>query len=88
MDLKQEAKTLFFDTVKVDKYRESFLEKLKTYTVIDKRDEGFYCCHCRKFSKTPTAFETMNKVCHPRNSETIKEIWLVNDHYDGCFGWD
>jgi len=47
--LKELAKTLFFKQVLNDFYRNSFLQKIETHEVQDKREDGFYCSYCRGF---------------------------------------
>ena len=85
-DLKELAKQLYFEDVKVERYRNDFLIRLdKSQSVSDKRAEGFYCIDCGKFHKESIAFERFNKVVFPRSTG---EIWIVNVHYDGCWGWD
>jgi hypothetical protein len=77
--------------------------KAKTFKVIDKRKEGFYCLYCQKFSKDPEMDErglgsTPNEkadgstLIFKKDLESLmpktKEIWRVYLHYDGCRGWD
>jgi hypothetical protein len=84
--LKQQAKKLFFGSVKNEKYRDNFIKKLETYKVVDKREEGFYCSYCKSTNKTPSAYSSTNKVIFPLQVEN--EIWIINQHYDGCRGWN
>lgn len=86
MDIKQLAKEFYFNSVKVDEWRDNFEKKLETHTVTDKRSEGYYCSHCGKIEKQETAFPIHNHVVFP--DKTKEEIWIVNNHYDGCRGWD
>lgn len=83
--LKELARKYYFNDVKVEKWRDNFLNELNKRTVIDKRDIGFYCCHCQKFGKE-MAFSQKNKVIFP--ADKSDEIWIVNTHYEGCRGWD
>jgi hypothetical protein len=80
------AKELYFKDVLVEKYRENFTLELSKRKVIDKRNEGYHCCHCSKISKNETAFTQKDRVIFPKNNND--ELWLVNSHYDGCRGWD
>jgi len=85
-NLRELAKNNFFKQVTVEKYRESFLQKLSIRTVIDKRNQGFYCLYCGKFSKMQQMPSGKDRVIFPNNNNS--EIWIVNSHYDGCRGWD
>jgi hypothetical protein len=72
----------------------------KTYQVIDKRSEGFYCIYCQRFSKSVEMDERglwnsakdgstlIYKKDHSSLYPTIKEVWRVFLHYDGCRGWE
>lgn len=51
---------------------------------IDKRDEGWYCPDCGRFSKEPQMVFGEQWVNHWDENER----WLVKVHYDGCHGWD
>lgn len=84
--LKELAKKLYFENVKGLEWRNNFLSRLSTCTVFDKRNDGFYCCQCKKISKKDTAFTQLDNVIFP--SLHNGEIWIVNEHYDGCRGWD
>jgi hypothetical protein len=84
--LKELAKTLFFKQVLNDFYRNSFLQKIETHEVQDKREDGFYCSYCSKMSEAPTSFLKKDVVIFPKKASG--EIWIVNSHYDGCRGWD
>lgn len=86
MNIKEEAKEIYFSEVKVPEWRESFEKRLATYKLFDKRDEGYYCMYCGDIKKTPEAFYHKNKVVFPTRHNN--EIWIVNSHYDGCRGWD
>jgi hypothetical protein len=80
------AKDIYFKDVLNEKYRDNFLSELQKRKVIDKRENGFYCCYCAKISEKETAFVQMDRVIFPKNNQL--ELWLVNSHYDGCSGWD
>ncbi len=80
------AKEYYFRDVLVKKYRDNFLLELSKRTVVDKRQEGFHCTYCDKFSVNFTAFNVNDRVIFPEKNE--KELWLVNTHYDGCRGWN
>jgi len=80
------ATSLFFDDVKSEEYRSSFLAELKSRAVVDKRSKGYYCSYCGKSSQLVDAFPKQDKVIFPKESNT--EVWIVNSHYDGCMGWD
>lgn len=82
-DIKKLAKDLYYADVKNEEWRKSFLWAVKQKEVLDKRELGFYCFYCKKFSKTPIAFELKDKVIFENN-----EIWIVHQNYDGCRGWD
>jgi hypothetical protein len=86
LDLSKLAKSLYFKEVTVDKYRLNFLRELNKRTVVDKRLEGFHCCHCAKLSKQEVAFSQTNRIIFPFGNK--EELWIVNSHYDGCRGWD
>lgn len=80
------AKEFYYREVKAERYRNNFIQELEKRKVIDKRELGFYCSHCGKFSINEMAFTRKDKVIFPKNNKT--ELWLVNSHYDGCMGWD
>jgi hypothetical protein len=84
--LKELAKELYFSQVTVEFYRDNFLKLLDFCTVVDKREEGYYCSMCSKFGKMQQMPSGKDCVIFPRRSSD--EIWIVNAHYDGCFGWD
>ena len=84
--LKELAKELYFSQVTVEIYRDSFLEHLDKKTVVDKREEGFYCSMCGKFSKMQQMPSGKDCIIFPHR--TSDEMWIVNYHYDGCRGWD
>lgn len=83
---KELAKELYFKEVSNQKYRENFLNELRTRIVVDRRPDGFCCSTCGKISPSAQAFEHYNRVIFPRGNK--HELWLVNSHYDGCYGWD
>ncbi len=82
--LRQIAKKLYFSNIKNEILRKSFEERLKTYNVVDKREEGLYCSYCKKF--TPSEHTSRERVIFPTHLEG--EIWIIHPHYDGCRGWD
>ena len=84
--LKELAKELYFGHVKVEKYRENFLKELTNRDVVDKREGGYYCSMCSKFSKMQQMPSGKDYVIFPQKAPN--EIWIVNSHYDGCRGWD
>lgn len=90
--LKQEAKRIYFDSVKVERFRESFLKHLEVLPVIDKRDEGYYCGDCKSFSsKQQLAFSKESTIFiydRPGSLGKPTELWIVKPHYDGCRGWN
>jgi hypothetical protein len=85
-DLKLEAKDIYFNDILVEKYRDNFLLELDKRIVVDKRDEGYRCGYCGKFNKKPIAYPSKNTVIFPK--ENNNQIWILNNHYDGCRGWD
>ena len=86
MDIKHTAKELYFSNVANDNFRNNFLNQLETHLVVDKRSEGYYCCYCGKIDKKEVAFAKNDYVVFPRKANN--EVWIVNEHYDGCRGWD
>lgn len=58
-------------------------EALSRAEIIDKTNNGYYCVQCGRFSTEPKMV-LKNKEIYKKN-----DVWmLVNDHYDGCRGWD
>lgn len=86
VNLKLQAKEYYFQGLEVEEWKQNFLEKLATHEVYDKRDKGYYCCYCGTISEKPIAFASENKTIFPRRDKN--HIWIVNEHYDGCRGWD
>jgi hypothetical protein len=52
-------------------------------SLVDKTTEGFYCRHCEIMREKPDAFVANNSIVIIDSKRT-----LVNEHYDGCKGWD
>ena len=51
--------------------------------IIDKTNQGYFCIQCKKFSEKP------QMVLKNKETYYVDNVWiLVNDHYDGCRGWD
>jgi len=79
------AKELYFNNVANNEFRKNFVNQLNTHSVLDKRNEGYYCCYCSKFTTKEIAFSKKDYVIF---SKKPNEIWIINEHYDGCRGWD
>lgn len=84
--LKELAKELYYNNVSSEDARKSFDIKVETYTVEDRRDSGWYCGYCRTFHPTPIAFHSTDVVIFPVDKK--ETIWIANEHYDGCMGWE
>lgn len=58
-------------------------KEFKEIDIIDNRDKGFYCCYCKTF---------LSIAIMSLGIQSIKIIdgkhVLVNEHYDGCRGWN
>jgi hypothetical protein len=75
----------------------------QTFIVKDKRQLGFYCIYCQRFSKdvemderglglTPNQKKDGSTLIFKKDPDSLmpktKEVWRVFLHYDGCRGWD
>jgi uncharacterized protein YnzC (UPF0291/DUF896 family) len=85
MNTKELAKALYLKNQYIEVINETFLSELEKRTVIDKREQGYYCRKCNQMTKSVNAFLQKDQVVYPPNTT---EIWIVNRHYDGCNGWD
>lgn len=68
----------------------ALLSDLKKVTVTDERHRGYYCVYCKSFSENPNAFalgETVVLKNGPAHFNGLIRM-LVNEHYDGCQGWE
>ena len=81
-ELKKIALELYGSPRTAEKYMAAFKEKLKTYTVIDKRDDGYYCGMCGRFSNSEY-MSSGTRTIYPNNHEKSKELWIVNAHHNG-----
>lgn len=88
-ELKKTAKRLYFKNVKAEQFRQNFLKQLEKLSVADKRNEGYWCTYCKKFSKKPVAFPNKNEVIFLNDDlGKAKQIFIVHGHYDECRGWN
>lgn len=90
--LQELAIKLYNKEVLVPEWRENFLKNLNDgVPVFDMRKEGHYCSYCKKVSDEAVAFGANDKVIFVNNGildTGLKQIWIVNSHYDGCRGWE
>ena len=109
-DINLSAKDHAFESAKVY-YRGLFMSEEtethvvegQTFIVKDKRQLGFYCIYCQRFSKDVEMDErglgTLQKskddgsgLIFKKDPDSLmpktKEVWRVFLHYDGCRGWD
>jgi hypothetical protein len=49
----------------------------------DRRDEGWYCCHCKTFNLIPQMVFQDLEITQINGKSCI-----VKTHYDGCKGWN
>ena len=85
-ELKEFASSIYLKEVKVESWRENFINELEKRILVDKRGEGYHCHNCSKISKNAQAFMQTDRVIFPKGNKD--ELWLVNSHYDVCAGWD
>lgn len=90
--LKRLAKSMYFNTVKSEDARKNFERAIETLTVFDKRQNGYYCTYCKRFSKNRQMPEGQDErvIYHSPGAfaGNPDAIWIVKPHYDGCRGWD
>ena len=65
--------------------KQFLIDRTKDLTFEDKRDKGYYCVYCKKFSDKAQMGWGIGIV---RDGENENNRWVVKDHYDGCRGWD
>lgn len=91
--VRERAYRLRLNTIPSLDLRKNSIDNIRNVKeVIDKTSEGYYCVQCNKFLEDALMLSGDNpKVIwpHDKRQQRIQgEIWIVNEHYDGCRGWD